>query len=575
MNNWFSPYDAHRRIGSIIKVSPTEFTCNLTNLASNSPAWIMGQRMPGGEVNEFVFIDVGETTVFGKLVKVWLEGGERLSVDSIGQQSKNNHPIGAIQPLISVNVSDGKNLGGISRFPKLGSQVYSADPFLYKSLIEGDHKEGEVNLAIAELPDDNSVTIHVTPEKLFSRHCAILGATGGGKSWSVANLLCNIHSNNGRAILIDATGEYSDLPCSSFYIGNHPLANPENSVTFPHWRFTETDLRAFLRPSSQSQTPKLVEAIKSLKFVNMQRRNVFSGYLEITQKFTFPKAQKIKSGYESAIAQYSGLLENEPWVFNVLHEQIVEECIWPSGGNASKPDHTVWGGKADNDLGHCLNLISRIKAYSESPYFRWMLDPDYSLKQIPDLIKDFLVRNDSGEILRLDVSSVPFESNAREILVNAIGRYLLNLARNGVVNFEKPMLVFIDEAHQFLNKRIGDEFNRFELDAFGNIAKEGRKFGLNLAIATQRPRDIPEDVLSQIGSLLVHRLTNYHDQEVVKRAVGEMDLRTSGFLPTLEQGEALMLGVDFSFPVILKMKKPMFKPLSKSAGFSKYWKSMQ
>ncbi|MFV9997102.1 MAG: hypothetical protein AB8W37_04425 [Arsenophonus endosymbiont of Dermacentor nuttalli] len=58
------------------------------------------------------------------------------------------------------------------------------------------------------------------------------------------------------------------------------------------------------------------------------------------------------------------------------------------------------------------------------------------------------------------------------------------------------MGVFIDEAHQFLNKKIGDELNRFELDVFGNIAKEGRKFGLNVVIATQRPRDIPEDVLS-------------------------------------------------------------------------------
>lgn len=574
MNKWFSPYDTHRRIGSIIRVSPTELTCNLTNLASKPSAWLMGQRMPGGEVNEFVFVDVGETAIFGKLVRVWLEGGERLSVDSISQQTIDNHPIGIIQPLISVDVSNGRGFGGISRFPKVGSQVYSASPSLYKTLIEGELKEDEVNLPIAELPDDDSITIHVTPEKLFSRHCAILGATGGGKSWSVANLLCNINSKKGKAILIDATGEYSDLPCTSFYLGEHPLANADNSVSFPHWRFSETDLRAFLRPSSQSQTPKLAEAIKSLKFVNMQRRGVFNHTLELSEKFTFSKAGMPKAGFERITAEYSHLLDNEPWVFGSLHEQIIEECIWPSGGNASRPDLSIWGGKADNDVGHCLNLISRIKAYSESPFFKWMIDPDLSLKQMPELLSEFLLRGHPGEILRLDVSSIPFESNAREILVNSIGRHLLTLARKGSINFQKPMLVFIDEAHQFLNKKVGDEFNRFELDAFGNIAKEGRKFGLNVVIATQRPRDIPEDVLSQIGSLLVHRLTNHHDQEIVKKAVGEMDLKTSSFLPTLEQGEALLLGVDFSFPVILKMKKPAFKPLSKSADFSKYWASM-
>lgn len=70
------------------------------------------------------------------------------------------------------------------------------------------------------------------------------------------------------------------------------------------------------------------------------------------------------------------------------------------------------------------------------------------------------------------------------------------------------MLVFIDESHQFLNKSIGDDISKMNLTAFGDIAKEGRKYGLNLVMATQRPRDIPEDVLSQIGTLIVHRLTN-------------------------------------------------------------------
>ena len=93
-----------------------------------------------------------------------------------------------------------------------------------------------------------------------------------------------------------------------------------------------------------------------------------------------------------------------------------------------------------------------------------------------------------------------------------------------------------------------------------------------MVIATQRPRDIPEDVLSQIGSLIVHRLTNFHDQEVVKRAVGSMDQRSASFLPTLSQGEALLLGIDFPFPMTVKMKIPNIKPTSKSAEYSSAWK---
>ena len=168
---------------------------------------------------------------------------------------------------------------------------------------------------------------------------------------------------------------------------------------------------------------------------------------------------------------------------------------------------------------------------------------------------------------------MPFEANARELLVNAIGRKLLACARDNMISHEKPLIVFIDESHQFLNKVIGDEINKMNLNTFGDIAKEGRKYGLNVVIATQRPRDIPEDVLSQIGTLIVHRLTNEKDQEIVKKAVGAIDNRSAAFLPVLGQGEALLLGVDFPFPMKVKIKAPEFKPESRSASFSKSWKN--
>ena len=90
-------------------------------------------------------------------------------------------------------------------------------------------------------------------------------------------------------------------------------------------------------------------------------------------------------------------------------------------------------------------------------------------------------------------------------------------------------------------------------------------------MATQRARDIPEDVLSQIGTLIVHRLTNEKDQEIVKKAVGSIDNRSASFLPVLGQGEALLLGVAFPFPMKVKIKQPESPPKSRSASFSKAW----
>ncbi|WP_053350652.1 ATP-binding protein [Vibrio alginolyticus] len=570
---WFSPYDPTRRIGSVINVAATELIVNLSKAGSGEPSWSFGNRIAAGEVNEFVFVDIGETAILGRLVKVWIDGGERLSVDGLADKPAENHPIGLVQILVSLNPASGRNYRGVKQHPRLGSQIYSAHPQLVSILAEGkqDGTPDQIHLPLASLPHDEAVIVHVTPEKLFSRHCAILGATGGGKSYSMTNIIEQVITAGGKAIVIDPTGEYESLNCESYYVGNHINATKKNQLTFPHWQFTDTDIRAFLRPSTQSQAPKLEAAIESQKIVWQFWQQKNHG-LDITNKYLLNKSGQAKLPYEAALLAMNGFIQTAPWMFGNIAEQIVNECVWPNGGTANAPNATIWGGRADNDVGHCLNLIARIKAYSNNPNLKWMIDPDDELNTVPNLIDEFCSPTNSTDVLRLDLSEVPFEANSREILVNAIGRKLLSVARKGKISHEAPLLVFIDEAHQFLNKRIGEETNRFELDAFGNIAKEGRKYGLNTIIATQRPCDIPEDVLSQIGTLIVHRLTNQLDQEIIKKAVGAIDQRSASFLPVLGQGEALLLGVDFPFPMTVKIKKPVNEPTSKSAKYSSAWK---
>ena len=563
---WFSPHDSKRRVGSLLEVSATEAKINLTKAGTGEHTWILGTRLPVGEVNEFVFIDCGQFSILARVVKVWLESGERLSVDGFDDSKPNNNPIGLVQLLVSVDVETGLNFKGIKQYPKLGAQVYAAHPKLVSMLAEGTIGVSTeyLQLPIAEMPHDSSVTIHVTPEKLFARHCAVLGSTGGGKSFTMANLIENVHKFGGKVLLLDATGEFANLPCTSYYVGENPNANLENKVTYPHWMFTDSDIRALLRPSAQSQTPKLDEAIRSLKVVYQNKTKPSPG-LSIGNDL-LKKTRELKAPFESAVK----LLPRgySPWNFSMLSTQINAECVWPSA-NYGK-DLTKWGDVHEGDIGNCLNLIARVNSMSVNQYLKWMLDCDEDLQKIPNII-DELATAKTSSIVRLDLSHVPFEANAREVLVNAIGRKLLSCAREGEINHDRPLLVFIDEAHQFLNKQIGDETSSFALDSFGNIAKEGRKYGLNVVIATQRPRDVPEDVLSQIGTLIVHRLTNEKDQDVVKKAVGSIDQRSASFLPVLGQGEALLLGVDFPFPMTVKIKTPENKPESRSASFSAVW----
>ncbi|RIY31278.1 hypothetical protein CJP74_07700 [Psittacicella melopsittaci] len=589
--NWFSPHSQERRIGSVIEVSPTEVRVNLTNAGKGSSASIYGTKLSSGEVNNYVFIDCGQYSVLGKIVNIRLENGERLSVDTVEESNIPNHPTGLIQILTSLDTHSGQPHKGIREYPRIGAQVYSAHPKLLAMLFEGtlNTSNDDILLEIGEVVSDASATIYTTPEKLFGRHCAILGSTGCGKSYTLANLILNVQEHGGKVLLLDATGEYADLPCDSYSIGDLDSSDKEKNLFFPSWEFTESDIRLLLRPSQQVQAVKLQEAVRSLQFYedihkdNKQDDGKYNLYFEKDSYKIVKKEDKVKEAYEEWLKENFNNFDTLPWDFNALANQITEECVYPTpyikkDANGKNIDLTKnWGGKNETELSHCLSLIGRVRKIINNPRLKWFttfgIDHNSeTTNTVTNKIKEFIKEDRPNCIMRIDLSKVSFEENTREILVNAIGKNLLSLARNNEISHTRPLIVFVDEAHQFLNKHIGDDFNKVLLDSFGNIAKEGRKYGLNIVIATQRPSDIPEDVLSQLGTYIVHRLTNARDQEIVKRAMGELDRRSASFLPTLGVGEALLLGTDFLFPVTVKMKIPKIKPNSTGSLYSKVWR---
>ena len=582
-SKWFSPFDSQRRISSVIEVLATQIKINLTLAGQGKSLYVYGQSLRVGELNEYVFLDVGASAILGKLTKVWLEGAERLSVDQLSDKPSENHPVGYVQPLVIVGAHTGNVERGISQYPRLGAQVYAAHPDLVAQILTNkSDNEHALDLALGHLPNNASTQIHASPEQLFARHCAVLGSTGSGKSNTVAKLLELIGQYpQAKVVLIDATGEYKGLEkckeiekcqqvlkCTddclgtfySFYVGtNKECTDNKKKLMFPYWELSDSDLYALLRPSGQIQLPKLVSAVNSLRAVSLYNQENSAN-----PKTVFVKANSLKSVFKEWSDKVT---QRTIWDFKFLANQIGEECV--------KDWDDKYNGYNEAEQGYCSTLKSRVESIQSIESMSWLIvspatNPTNTVKSI---LKKFIESSENG-ILRLDVSAVPFESNAREILVNAIGRCLLDFCRgeDKIINSQtNPLLVFIDEAHQFLNKSVGEENSRFSLDAFGNIAKEGRKYGLNVVIATQRPRDIPEDVLSQIGTFLVHRLTNPYDQDLVKKSIGDLDAATANALPTLATGEALLLGVDFNFAMRLKIKQAINKPQSESVSYSNIW----
>jgi len=245
--------------------------------------------------------------------------------------------------------------------------------------------------------------------------------------------------------------------------------------------------------------------------------------------------------------------------------QIAQECVNPTPYGQDGAE--TWGTENKNDLSYCASLIMRVQQRIAAPELACVFT-DTSASLIAKI--DEFLKDPAASVLRVSMKNLSFQFNARELIANAIGRNILNEARNDKFK-TMPLICLLDEAHQFLEKKIGDEASSISLDAFGLIAKEGRKYGLTCVFATQRPRDITEDVLSQLGTLIVHRLTNDKDRSVVERACGDIDKSAAAFLPMLGQGEALIVGTDFPIPVPLKIATPSKGPNSLGPQYQKYW----
>ena len=180
------PFDPQRCVGTISEVGPSTAKANLPNAASPEGQWLHGHRLGAGEVSEFVIVECRDVGIFGRIISVRLPERERLSVDPELGSSREAHPLGTVQLLTTVVLKTGEVIGGISQYPRLGSKVYAAHPLLVKWMAEATQRTEQqpkpLVLELASLPSANDTLVNITPERIFGRHCAILGATGGGKA---------------------------------------------------------------------------------------------------------------------------------------------------------------------------------------------------------------------------------------------------------------------------------------------------------------------------------------------------------------------------------------------------------
>ena len=552
------PFNHNYFLGYVNEITPQYIKIHFPSSMLLNKFHFEGVNYAGGNVGNFVVIEGEEYGFLARITKLYLPDSERkeISEKAIEHSESDFHPSGDAELLLSFSVFEPNKIQKtISKFPCIGAKVYAcSDEQIGKYVKEFGKKDTETDNVYATLGklSANDADCNVSLNSLFGRHCAVVGTTGGGKSWTIAKLMeAIVEKTKNKIILIDATGEYQSLQTKSYILSTDSY--------FPYQKLSIPDLFYLLRPTGQSQRPILLEAIRSLKIVKIQNNGTN----------TYRKVNQLKCNYQQLYQDNITTIENNICDFdiNYLVSQIKEECVYPSGYN----DITIWGGIDNKTYDYQTSLISRITDLLNTEIFNHLLgfnNVSTNYSSIIEVIDTFL-DSTNDNILRISFENIPSLFSAKEIVSNALATYLLSKAR-GKKFVENPVVLFIDEAHQFLNKNIKDEFFEIHsLDAFDLIAKECRKYGLFLCLATQMPRDIPIGTLSQMGTFIVHRLINEKDKQSIENAVSSANRNVLSFLPILGEGEALLVGVDFPMPLLMKIGIPNKTPQSNTPRLKK------
>ena len=215
-------------------------------------------------------------------------------------------------------------------------------------------------------------------------------------------------------------------------------------------------------------------------------------------------------------------------------------------------------------------LISRLR---DSAYDFLFHPGDYadatSPKDLHDLLNDWIGGEERLTIL--DLAGVPF--SVLDITIGLITRFVFDSMFWGrhepYTGRQRPLFIAYEEAHSYLNKSEG---NNYAKDAVERIFKEGRKFGVGAMIISQRPSEISETILAQVGTFIALRLTNSSDQSIVKASAPDNLISLIDLLPSLRTGEALVIGEAVKIPSRVRIPLMTPRPTSEDPKLVECWR---
>ncbi|WP_419563349.1 ATP-binding protein [Ruminococcus sp.] len=482
--------------------------------------------------------------------------------------------------------------GGVN-LPSPTEPVYLPDDEVINAIFSSNDN---FSFQIGNLSNNDSVNYFVDGNKFFGKHIAVVGSTGSGKSCAVARLLQNImkindgHNENAdslknsHVIIFDIHSEYQ----SAF-----KLAAEENfsvncldveKLCLPYWLMNSQELEALFIESNEMNSHNQISQFKKAVILSKEKHNPTMEHINYDTPVYFDIAEVYRyiKNKNSEVINKNETLPHLPKrsdgtiINNADNVYLNEDVTFAATTNAkdSKASNGPYNGEFER-------FVTRLETKLSDKRLEFITAPkkengeEFKTEDFDVILQQFLGYIDKSNVTIIDLSAIPFE--VLSIVISLLSRVIFDFAfhysklrhTSGLVN-DIPFMLVCEEAHNYIPKNGGAEYNASK-HSIERIAKEGRKYGLNLMVVSQRPSEVSETIFSQCNNFIVLKLTNVNDQNCIKNLLPDNNSSLVDTLPTLAAGECLVVGDAVPLPAVVKMSMPNPAPSSSNVNVYDEW----
>lgn len=612
-NKDMSIYNSVFRIGIVHSVDGRVVKVLVDKDKNNSHLIFQGQLIKNVAVGSYVKVLKGFETIIGKVESEYIETDKGVPVQYSSQEEYINRFL--IVKLIG-HIEESSYKKGLTELPLIANECHLLTNEEFK-MIHSFGSKDDVFIKIGTIASDPLVPISIGVNKLFASHIGIFGNTGSGKSYTLAKIFRQLFltfknkesfKNKAKFLFYDFNGEYSkeNAIIEGKKIYDLSTATKEGKDKIPlseEDMLDENLLCIFASATEKTQRPFIVRCINLYRTikgdVNQFKNRLQRQIVDILQMSDKVKGDllidyveqilppniiagidiglRYNISFHSRSQCYFITDQNNNTIFlnnpnneNYIHElsiyQQVDQFAFKDNFITNfinimymRLIYDMLGNRAMNE--HIAPAINKLKSNEKN--IEKVFD-------FTDKIGSFW-SNSNIAVINLCNVNTDMKKLIPLLLTNKLYRnYKKNRKGNGYLN------IIVDEAHNILSyqsTRESESWKDYRLEVFEEIIKEGRKFGVFMTIASQRPSDISSTIISQLHNYFIHRLMNEKDIQQVNNTISYLDKVSVESLPILSTGVCVLAGQLAEMPIIVQIDRieDKNKPQNETINLIKAW----